>query len=192
MHSSRPVSGRQTRPPKASTTIRRAVPADAPAIHAIVEAAYRDQSATGWTTEADILAGKRTRPEAIDEQISRPDSMTLVACDRGDDTILGTCYIEKQDGHGYFGMFAVDPMAQSQGIGRALFDAAERIATDDWQLDRMQMTVIAQRDDLIAWYEAIGYVRTGETEPFPGADTSTPLIDDIHMVVLEKPLSLAR
>ena len=71
-------------------------------------------------------------------------------------------------------MFAVDPKAQSQGIGRALFDAAERIATDDWQLDRMQMTVIAQRDDLIAWYEAIGYVRTGRPSRFPGADQSDP------------------
>lgn len=177
----------ETWPTKAEVAIRRATLADAPAIHAVVESAYRDQTATGWTTEANILAGKRTRPEAIDEQISRPDSMMLVACDpRNGGAVLGTCHIEKHDGYGYFGMFAVDPTAQSRGIGRALSDAAEQVVTKQWRLDRMQMTVIAQRGDLIAWYERNGYVRTGATEPFPGGDTSTPLIDDIHMVVLEK------
>jgi hypothetical protein len=52
------------------------------------------------------------------------------------------------------------------------------------------MTVIAQRAELIAWYERRGYVRTGETRPFPYGDErfGRPLRDDLHFVVLEKQL----
>ena len=34
----------------------------------------------------------------------------------------------------------------------------------------MEMTVISVRSELIAWYERLGYVRTGETRPFPMDD----------------------
>jgi hypothetical protein len=52
------------------------------------------------------------------------------------------------------------------------------------------MTVISIRDALIAWYERRGYVRTGETEPFPYGDRrfGIPLRDDLLFVVLEKHL----
>jgi hypothetical protein len=48
----------------------------------------------------------------------------------------------------------------------------------------MEMTVIDSRDSLIAWYERRGYVRTGETRPFP-VRRDPPLT----FAVLEKPLS---
>jgi hypothetical protein len=54
----------------------------------------------------------------------------------------------------------------------------------------MEMTVIAQRPDLIAWYERRGYRRTGENRPFPYGDErfGRPRRDDLLFVVLEKPL----
>ena len=46
--------------------IRLATPADALAIAQLVSGAYRsDASRAGWTTEADLLGGQRTDPEAI-------------------------------------------------------------------------------------------------------------------------------
>jgi hypothetical protein len=52
------------------------------------------------------------------------------------------------------------------------------------------MTVIAQRVELIAWYERRGYSRTGETRPFPYGEErfGRPRRDDLHFVVLAKSL----
>jgi hypothetical protein len=54
----------------------------------------------------------------------------------------------------------------------------------------MQLTVIAQRDALIAWYERRGYQRTGVIKPFPyGAPrVGEPRRLDLRLVELEKPL----
>ena len=56
----------------------------------------------------------------------------------------------------------------------------------------MEMTVIAQREDLIAWYERRGYTRTGETRPFPYGDErfGRPRRDDLVFVVLRKDFML--
>ena len=53
------------------------------------------------------------------------------------------------------------------------------------------MTVIAQRAELIAWYERRGYARTGEARPFPYGDPrfGEPRRDDLSFLVLEKPLA---
>ena len=54
----------------------------------------------------------------------------------------------------------------------------------------MEMTVIANRGELIAWYERRGYVLTGERRPFPLDDPrfGLPKTRDLAFVVLEKPL----
>ena len=49
---------------------------------------------------------------------------------------------------------------------------------------RMEMTVIALRAELIAWYGRRGYAATGETRPFP----VVPPRPELDFVVLEKPL----
>ena len=55
---------------------------------------------------------------------------------------------------------------------------------------RIEMTVIAQRDELIAWYERRGYALTGERRPFPAHDPrfGLPRRDDLEFVVMEKAL----
>ena len=56
--------------------------------------------------------------------------------------------------------------------------------------DRLEMTVIVQRDELIAWYERRGYRLTGERRPFPMTDPrfGLPKRDDLEFAVLEKRL----
>jgi hypothetical protein len=53
------------------------------------------------------------------------------------------------------------------------------------------MTVIAQRVELIAWYQRRGYELTGQTRPFPydNERAGLPRRDDLHFTVLEKSLA---
>ena len=54
----------------------------------------------------------------------------------------------------------------------------------------MRITVIEQRESLIAWYERRGYRRTGATKPFPYDDARVglPKRQDLRLTVLEKGL----
>ena len=61
--------------------------------------------------------------------------------------------------------------------------AAERTAIAAFEAHVMEMTVIDQRAELIAYYQRRGYRLTGERRAFP-IDLDPPL----EMVVLEKPL----
>ena len=75
-------------------------------------------------------------------------------------------------------------------MGRTLLAAAERTASALWQSRVMEMTVIAQRAELIAWYQRRGYELTGQIRPFPydNERAGLPRRDDLHFVVLEKSL----
>jgi GNAT superfamily N-acetyltransferase len=85
-------------------------------------------------------------------------------------------------------MFAVDPTQQGGGLGKAVLAEAERLARERWQCRAMRMTVIEQRQELIAWYERRGYLRTAQYEPFPYGDErfGIPLRPDLRFEVLVK------
>lgn len=177
--------------PMVDSAFRIATPTDVPAIVALVESAYRGQSSrTGWTTEADLLDGQRIDPEGVVEVIKRADSMVLLF--EGGAGLLACVHLEKRGGTGYFGMFAVSPQAQAQGIGRQVLDEVERWARSRWRCEYMTMMVIVQRDDLIRWYERRGYRRTGRYEPFPYGDErfGRPRRDDLRFERLEKMLQI--
>ncbi|GGK11502.1 GNAT family N-acetyltransferase [Luteimonas terricola] len=163
--------------------------ADIDAIVALVTRAYRgDASRQGWTTEAELLDGQRIDPALLRIDITRPRNRVLLAF-RGD-ALVACAHVADAGGEGYFGMFAVEPTLQGAGIGRAVVAECERIACDDWQLPLMRMTVIDLREELISWYERLGYRRTGEYRPFPYGDArfGAPRRDDLRFEVLEKAL----
>jgi len=168
-------------------TFRDATIADVPAVVALVESAYRgDVSRQGWTTEADLLGGRRTGPDDVLACITRSRSRIMLADDG--DALMACAHVADDDGVGYFGMFSVRPGLQGGGIGKALLAEAERIVRDEWQLPTMQMTVIDVRDELIAFYERRGYRRTGILKPFPYGDErfGQPRRDDLRFEILEK------
>ena len=170
-------------------TFRIGTPADIGAIVALVESAYRgDVSRKGWTTEADLLDGRRTDSDSVAELMARPGSRILLAERAGD--LLACANIEKQGDAAYFGMFSVRPELQGGGIGNAVLAQAERVAREEWNCREMQMTVIPLRDELIAWYERRGYRRTGRYLPFPYGDEryGIPRRDDLRFELLVKPL----
>ncbi len=160
------------------------------AIVGLVQSAYRgDPSRVGWTTEADLLDGQRTDAPAVREIIGAGRGGLLLVEEDG--RLVGCCQLELHpEAEAYFGMFSVRPGEQGRGLGRAIVAEAQRIAREDWGATRMSMTVIRQRDDLIAWYERLGYERTGETRPFPYGDEryGIPKRPDLEFVVLSKGL----
>ena len=170
-------------------TFRDAAPADAAAIVALVDRAFRgDASREGWTTEADLLDGQRTDNSAVLEMIAAARDTLLLA--HRDGTLVSSLLLrDKGDGSAYVGMLAVEPALQGHGVGRALLAEAERRALA-FGASTMRMTVIAQRTELVAWYERLGYRRTGEREPFPYGQPrfGVPKRDDLYFVVMKKVL----
>jgi ribosomal protein S18 acetylase RimI-like enzyme len=167
---------------------RFAEPADVSAIVSLVESAYRGEaSRAGWTTEADLLDGQRTDAAAVSRVLSTDGSAVLVAEACG--LLAGCCKLERHPGATVsFGLFSVPPDRQGQGWGRAILAEAERLAREVWAAHTMVMDVLAQRPDLIAWYERRGYRRTGEIRPFPYENTrfGVPKRPDLGFVVLAK------
>jgi ribosomal protein S18 acetylase RimI-like enzyme len=169
--------------------LRPATGADAAAIAALVNSAYRgDSSRAGWTTEADLLGGQRTDPEAVAAIVAAPDDVVLVH--ERDEGIAACVHLERTPAGCYLGMLTVRPTLQAGGVGRRLLASAEAWAAEHWGSARVYMTVIAQRPELIAWYERRGYTRTGERQPFPYGDArfGLPQRDDLVFEVLAKQL----
>lgn len=165
---------------------------DATVLAALVHSAYRgDTSRQGWSSEADLIDGDRISVDDVRAIMAEPEAFVLVGLD-DDDSILACCELRlTRAGVGYFGMFAVRPGRTGGGIGRTVVAEAERRAVERWSVTSMEMSVIAQRTELIAWYERLGYARTGATKPFPYGDDrfGRPTRDDLHFVVLAKPLA---
>lgn len=168
---------------------RLATLADAPAIVALTESAYRGEaSRAGWTTEADLLDGRRTGLDEMEPLLQDPEVRVLLAF--AGQTLVACAKLQNQGGVAYFGMFSVDPRRQGQGLGRAVLKRAEVLAREAFEARRIGMDVIIQRSELIAWYERRGYRRTMQRSEFPYGDESfgVPKRSDLAFERLEKEL----
>ena len=173
-----------------AVTFRPATLADVARLQPFVHAAYRGDSARrGWTHEADLLDGQRIDADGLAGVIGDPTQVVVLA-ERDGDLVGCVSVTDKGDRLAYLGMLTVDPAQQGGGLGRRLIAAAESEATSRFGATRMEMTVIAQRAELIAWYERCGYALTGERRPFPAADPrfGLPRRDDLVFVVLTRSL----
>lgn len=168
-----------------------ATTADAKQISELVNAAYRGVGGqSGWTHEAELISGDRVKPSDVAAVIV--DNATTVLIRRSDNppVLLGCVAVEMDEASKCtISMLAVSPTLQTAGLGRALLADAERFAADNGATIA-KMTVIEQREQLLAWYERRGYRRTGSLEAFPYGDDSVgiPRRDDLQFVVLEKAL----
>jgi GNAT superfamily N-acetyltransferase len=163
---------------------------DVPALHRLIESAYRGDSARrGWTHEADMLGGQRTDEDALVAMLGDPMQRILVA--EIDGALAGSVQVQNRDGgRAYLGQLAVDPDQQAGGIGSRLIEAAEALAVSVFDASIMEMTVIIQRTELTAYYVRRGYRETGEMRPFPFDNNRIGVATrrDLAFTVLEKVL----
>ena len=171
-------------------TIRDAATADIPALHRLIESAYRGEaSRAGWTTEADLLDGQRTDPDDLAGILADPKQGLLTAW-RGDELVGCVLIADRGEATGYFGMLSISPTLQGGGLGRRLVEAAHATLASRFGARRVRISAFPQRETLIAWYERLGYRLTGDTLPFPYGDPrfGLPKRDDLYFIVMERPL----
>jgi ribosomal protein S18 acetylase RimI-like enzyme len=154
----------------------------------LINGTYRGESSRlGWTTEADLLEGLRTDLADITRLLTSSDSMILIAAQN--QQLIGSVHLQHNGDYAQLGMLSVKPTLQNQGIGKQLISAAETIAQQQWDVNSMRMAVIPCREQLIAYYQRRGYVRTGETIPFPvNPALWTPKVSGLCLEWLEKVL----
>lgn len=155
---------------------------DLPALKELIEGAYRgDHARCGWTHEADIIEDERISAEELLSLFVNPNIAILIA-KSGPDIVGCVTVTDNADGTAYIGLLCVDPPFQSSGLGSQLLGLAEKLC-QHLGARRVEMTVIEDRDPLIAWYLRKGFHDTGERRPFP-----TPQEPPLRFVVLEKTL----
>jgi ribosomal protein S18 acetylase RimI-like enzyme len=158
--------------------ITKATLQDISSLNILINSAYRGEtSKKGWTTEAHLLAGKRTTEEELEQIILDPKNTFLKYTEN--DKIIGSVLLVEKEHQLYVGMLTVSPELQNSGIGKKMLAEAE-IHAKSLGLSTLSMTVVSVRSELIAWYKRHGYVDTGEREPFPSSD--------IHINISDKPL----
>jgi transcriptional regulator GlxA family with amidase domain len=164
---------------------------DVEAVLALAHGAYRGEaSRAGWTTEADLLDGQRTDAAGVRAMLAGGQGIVLAERE-ADGALVGCCHLQRDGGDCWFGLFAVDPAGQGQGVGAALLAVAEDWAARWFGAGRLRMKVIWLRDSLIAWYLRRGYALSAETHPFPYGDDrfGLPRRDDLYFIELYKLLA---
>ena len=151
-------------PDELYTTLARV--ADVPALAQLVNGAYRAEGGRGgWTTERELVAGPRVDAAAIEAMIGAPGHALLVL--RAQSGLFACAAVAKLgDGVAGLGLLAVRPALQGNGLGRQMLAAAERYVREHYRAARMEVEVLAGREELLAWAERRGYRPSGETRPF--------------------------
>lgn len=173
---------------------RLAQASDIPVLCALVNAAYRGESSrAGWTTEADLLTGVRTSERTIQALLAREDACILIGEEASGVMAASICLEwDVQERTVHLGMIAVSPLLQNRGYGKAMILAAEKLAVARWGAQSAEMMVISLRQELIAFYQRLGYQATGKTLPFPHQpDMWQAQVDNMQLITLRKAFSAA-
>lgn len=167
--------------------IKEAEANDLPVISELVNSAYRGEtSRKGWTTEADLLDGIRIDITTLEFYIEGEKS-TILKCVNDENTIVGCVYLMAEGNALYLGMLTVAPELQNKGIGKKLLVASEQYAKTAG-LQKISITVITKRVELIGWYERNGFIKTGERQPFPKEERFGIPKEPLEFFVMEKNL----
>lgn len=131
-------------------TIRKAVPQDAEALAACIDAAYAIYAGRGL----DLPAVS----EGIGDDIRENSVWVAVAGPR----IVGGLVLVLRDDHAVIANVAVDPSAAGSGRGRALMDQAEQVARQAG-LTMLKLNTHAGIPQNVRLYEHLGWQVTGRS-----------------------------
>jgi ribosomal protein S18 acetylase RimI-like enzyme len=146
--------------------VSRAILYDLPNICILVNNAYRGEEAKkGWTFESDLIEGdKRTDENDLFLLFSNEKAVFLIAIN-DNEVIIGSVYLEAKNENLYMGMLSVEPTLQGNGIGKLLVSNAIQYG-QSLGLEKIQIQVIHRRQDLILWYEKLGFITSEKILPF--------------------------
>lgn len=134
----------------------------------LINSAYRGETAQlGWTHESGLLDGIRIDEQELKRLLSDEKNTILKFVRKF--KIVGCVLLEQQENEIYLGMLTVKPVLQATGIGKRLLMASEQFALSK-KYNKIKMTVISVRSELIEWYKRNGYVDTMERKPFVSVD----------------------
>ncbi len=169
-----------------NTNIILATLTDASAIVQLLNNAYRGEaSKKGWTTEAHLISGNQRANQQQIEELLQQEHCCFLKYVCHDEQVVGCVNLQIKSEGLYLGMFSVHPLQQGAGIGKELLLAAEEYARTKG-IQRIYMTVIDARTDLIAWYERNGYTNTHITIPFEEDAISGKHLQKLRFTLLEK------
>jgi GNAT superfamily N-acetyltransferase len=145
---------------------------DADAIASLINAAF--------LVETCFVEGDRTNAAEVRGKLAKGEFLVALAAAGK----IGACvYVEVRGERGYFGLLAVDPSLQGQGVGARMVDAAE-----DHCRKRgcgfMDLQVVNLRAELPPIYRKLGYVETGRA---PFSDPQR-LKQACEFILMSKPL----
>jgi GNAT superfamily N-acetyltransferase len=129
-----------------------------------------------------FIEGGRTDEAELLERMNKGEF--LLGCDDSGE-LVASVYVESRSTRGYFGMLAVDPKRQGNGIGRKMVEVAEEYCRGKG-CSAMDLTVLSLRPELPPLYRKLGYVESGVEEFRP----SRPLKPGVecHCIVMSKEL----
>lgn len=166
--------------------ITKATKQDIVALVALMDSAYRGEpSARGWANEGDLFIGNKRTDEETVAKLMDVQGAVFFKYTNEQGVIEACVFLQKKSGKLYLGMLSVSPEVQAKGIGKQLLKAAEEHAHSQ-NCSSIYMTVITLRDNLIAWYERHGYVKTGEVLPFPVEEKFGIPTQPLELLILEK------
>ncbi|EEP71527.1 GCN5 N-acetyltransferase [Micromonospora sp. ATCC 39149] len=156
-----------------SPQVRRAVPADFPAVARLTVAAYEaDGQLKGENSYGVVLADVATRAQT-GEVLVAADGATGEVLGSVTFVLPGTPYAELcGPGEAEFRMLAVDPAAQGRGIGAALVEACLSRAAAQGCSAVVICVRSGHAETAHRLYERLGFVRTPERDwsPLPGVE----------------------
>lgn len=170
----------------------------------MIDRAYRGNHPGAWTTEVHLVEGPRVTAEQLQDLLDDPTMEIFVArgwrdpaeaaptapagTRRSSPASVDGCIMLEMHPHTELpemGLFAVEPSLQGRGVGRALIAALEADASRRG-FRGVTLNVIDTRPELMAWYERLGFERTGVRTPFPGFEGQRTLAADLHFTEMQR------
>lgn len=148
----------------------------------ILNESYR--SGRGWTSEKMLVSGDRASKEILTKELNHGYKYYLFMSDQ---KCIGCFSLFKKDQSVEIGGLCIKPKYQNNGFGKILLESAESMAREISGIQKLILSVLKPRNELIDFYLRRGYMVADKTYPFPvHRGVGKPLNIDLQVVVLEK------
>lgn len=151
--------------------LRNAVPADIPAIVALINRAF--------SVEKFFKSGERIDAAGLVEMLLHGEFLLL----ESSGSLIACVYVKITGERAYAGTLAVDPSQQKSGIGRRMMREAEDYARARG-CEVLDIRIVNVRPELSEIYTKLGFMPTG----IESAEVIKTATQPVHFVTMSKPL----